>query len=193
MEAWIPYAFAAAIFIAVRDFISKDIIKKYTYTEYVIIANIIINKFYFLYQLIMESWIPYAFAAAIFIAIRDFISKDIIKKYNYTEYVIIANIIIFIGTIIYLVATKTDIRKIKKPNWSELGIILLRLFIVYMIVDPCIFNSLKLCDNPGYAKSVINLNTLFLLVLAFMFYKTEFNMKKSIGVIIILVGTYLIY
>ena len=141
----------------------------------------------------MESWIPYAFAAAIFIAIRDFISKDIIKKYNYTEYVIIANIIIFIGTIIYLVATKTDIRKIKKPNWSELGIILLRLFIVYMIVDPCIFNSLKLCDNPGYAKSVINLNTLFLLVLAFMFYKTEFNMKKSIGVIIILVGTYLIY
>ena len=141
----------------------------------------------------MESWIPYAFAAAIFIAIRDFISRDIIKKYNYTEYVIIANIIIFIGTIIYLVATKTDIRKIKKPNWSELGIILLRLFIVYMIVDPCIFNSLKLCDNPGYAKSVINLNTLFLLVLAFMFYKTEFNMKKSIGVVIILVGTYLIY
>jgi uncharacterized membrane protein len=141
----------------------------------------------------MESWIPYAFAAAIFIAIRDFISRDIIKKYNYTEYVIIANIIIFIGTIIYLVATKTDIRKIKKPNWSELGIILLRLFIVYMIVDPCIFNSLKLCDNPGYAKSIINLNTLFLLVLAFMFYKTEFNMKKSIGVVIILVGTYLIY
>ncbi len=141
----------------------------------------------------MQSWIPYAFAAAIFIAIRDFISKDIIKKYTYTEYVIIANIIIFIGTIIYLVATKTDIRKIKKPNWSELGIILLRLFIVYILVDPCIFNSLKLCDNPGYAKSIINLNTLFLLILALMFYKTEFSMKKTFGVIIVLFGTYLIY
>ena len=89
----------------------------------------------------MQSWIPYAFAAAIFIAIRDFISKDIVKKYSYTEYVIIANIIIFIGTIIYLVVTKTDIRKIKKPNWSELGVILLRLFIVYMLVDPCIFKT----------------------------------------------------
>jgi len=141
----------------------------------------------------MQTWIPYAFAAAIFIAVRDFISKDIIKNFTYTEYIIIANIIIFIGTIIYLFITKTDIRKIKTPNWSELGIILLRLFIVYIIVDPCIFNSLKLCDNPGYAKSIINLNTLFLLILALIFYKIEFDMKKSLGVVIVLFGTYLIY
>ena len=141
----------------------------------------------------MQSWIPYAFAAAIFIAVRDFISKDIIKNYTYTEYVIIANMIIFIGTIIYLVTSKTDIRKIKYPSWSELSLILLRLFIVYVLVDPCIFKSLKLCDNPGYAKSIINLNTLFLLILALIFYKIEFDMKKSLGVVIILFGTYLIY
>lgn len=151
----------------------------------------LLNKY--LFYLIMQTWIPYAFAAAIFIAVRDFISKDIIKNFTYTEYIIIANIIIFIGTIIYLFITKTDIRKIKTPNWSELGIILLRLFIVYIIVDPCIFNSLKLCDNPGYAKSIINLNTLFLLILALIFYKIEFDMKKSLGVVIVLFGTYLIY
>ena len=141
----------------------------------------------------MKTWLIYALVAAFFITIRDIISLDFIKRYDYIQYVIIANIIIFIGTIIYLVATKTDIRKIKKPNWSELGIILLRLFIVYILVDPCIFNSLKLCDNPGYAKSIINLNTLFLLILALMFYKTEFSMKKTFGVIIVLFGTYLIY
>ena len=151
----------------------------------------LLNKY--LFYLIMQTWIPYAFAAAIFIAVRDFISKDIIKNFTYTEYIIIANIIIFIGTIIYLFITKTDIRKIKTPNWSELGIILLRLFIVYIIVDPCIFNSLKLCDNPGYAKSIINLNNLFLLILALIFYKIEFDMKKSLGVVIVLFGTYLIY
>tara|TARA_Y100000389_G_scaffold27324_1_gene23429 strand:- start:2852 stop:3328 length:477 start_codon:yes stop_codon:yes gene_type:complete len=151
----------------------------------------LLNKY--LFYLIMQTWMPYAFAAAIFIAVRDFISKDIIKNFTYTEYIIIANIIIFIGTIIYLFITKTDIRKIKTPNWSELGIILLRLFIVYIIVDPCIFNSLKLCNNPGYAKSIINLNTLFLLILALIFYKIEFDMKKSFGVVIVLFGTYLIY
>ena len=89
--------------------------------------------------------------------------------------------------------SKTDIRKIKYPSWSELTLILLRLFIVYVLVDPCIFNSLKLCDNPGYAKSIINLNTLFLLILALIFYKIEFDMKKSLGVVIVLFGTYLIY
>ena len=141
----------------------------------------------------MEKWLPYAFVAAIFIAIRDFISKDIITRYNYSDYVIIANIIIFIGTIIYLLYSKKDITKIRPPKFTELLTIILRIFIIYMIIDPCIFNSLKLCDNPGYAKSVINLNTLFLLLLAFVFYKSEFNMKKTSGVIVILIGTYLIF
>ena len=61
----------------------------------------------------MEEWIPYAFAAAIFIAIRDFISKDIVDSYTYTDYMITANIILFIGTIIYIVVAKKDISKIK--------------------------------------------------------------------------------
>ncbi len=140
----------------------------------------------------MEKWIPFAVLAAIFIAVRDFISKDIINKYNYRDYIILANFIIFIGTIIYIVVTKKDITKIQKPNAKEFIIILLRLLIVYLIVEPCIFNSLKYCDNPSYAKSVINLNTLFLLILALVFYKTELNKKKILGVLLLVGGTYFV-
>ena len=140
----------------------------------------------------MEKWIPYAVLAAIFIAVRDFISKDIINKYNYKDYIILANFIIFIGTIIYIVVTKKDITKIQKPNVEEFIVILIRLLIVYLIVEPCIFNSLKYCDNPGYAKSVINLNTLFLLILALVFYKTELNKKKILGVLLLVGGTYFV-
>lgn len=140
----------------------------------------------------MEKWIPFAVLAAIFIAVRDFISKDIINKYNYKDYIILANFIIFIGTIIYIVVTKKDITKIQKPNAKELIVILIRLLIVYLIVEPCIFNSLKYCDNPGYAKSVINLNTLFLLILALVFYKTELNTKKIFGVLLLVGGTYFV-
>jgi len=140
----------------------------------------------------MEKWIPYAVLAAIFIAVRDFISKDIINKYNYKDYIILANFIIFIGTIIYIVVTKKDITKIQKPNVKEFIVILIRLLIVYLIVEPCIFNSLKYCDNPGYAKSVINLNTLFLLILALVFYKTEINKKKILGVLLLVGGTYFV-
>ncbi len=140
----------------------------------------------------MEKWIPFAVLAAIFIAVRDFISKDIINKYNYKDYIILANFIIFIGTIIYIIVTKKDITKIQKPNAKELIVILIRLLIVYLIVEPCIFNSLKYCDNPGYAKSVINLNTLFLLILALVFYKTELNTKKIFGVLLLVGGTYFV-
>ena len=140
----------------------------------------------------MEKWLPFAILAAIFIAVRDFISKDIINKYNYSDYIIIANIIIFIGTIFYIVFTKKDIRKIKKPTLKEFITIFIRLLIVYLIVEPCIFNALKYCNNPGYAKSIINLNTLFLLILALIFYKVKFNMKKILGVLLLLGGTYYI-
>ena len=141
----------------------------------------------------MQKWLPYAFIAAVFIAVRDFISKDIILKYDYIDYIIIANFIIFIGTIVYILVMNKDITKIKSPDFKELMTILLRLFIVYMIVDPCIFNSLKYCDNPGYAKSIINLNTLFLLILAFIFYNIKIDYQKTFGVILLLIGTYFIY
>ena len=30
----------------------------------------------------MEKWLPFALIAAVFIAVRDFISQDIVNKYN---------------------------------------------------------------------------------------------------------------
>ncbi len=140
----------------------------------------------------MEKWIPYAIVAAIFIAVRDLISKDILNMYTYSDYVIVSNIIIFIGTIVYLLYSKKDITKIRPPKFKELMTISVRLLLIYIIIDPCIFNSLKLCNNPGYAKSIINLNTIILIALAFIFYKSEINMKKIIGIMIVLFGTYFV-
>ena len=102
----------------------------------------------------MEAWLFYALMAAIFISIRDAISLDFIKRYDYIQYMVIANIIIFIGTILYVYSSGL---KIKKPNLKDSFIILIRLFIVYLIIDPSIYNSIKNCDNPGYAKSIISL------------------------------------
>ena len=53
----------------------------------------------------MKKWLPYAIMAAIFIAVRDLISRDIIYKYDYSDYIIIANMIIFIGTIIFILGS----------------------------------------------------------------------------------------
>tara|TARA_Y100001935_G_scaffold212135_1_gene182603 strand:- start:13442 stop:13861 length:420 start_codon:yes stop_codon:yes gene_type:complete len=137
----------------------------------------------------METWLFYALLAAVFISIRDVISLDFIKRYDYIQYMVIANIIIFIGTMGYVFTSGI---KIQKPNLKDFLIILIRILIVYLIIDPSVYNSIKNCDNPGYAKSIISLNTLFLFFIVAFMYKSEINPKKGAGVIGMLVGAYLL-
>ena len=135
----------------------------------------------------METWLFYALAAAIFISVRDIISLDFIKRYDYIQYMVIANIIIFIGTMVYVYATDF---KIQKPNLHDFFTILVRLLIVYFIIDPSIYNSIKNCDNPGYAKSIISLNTLFVFFIATVIYKSKIDAKKIAGIVLMLGGSY---
>ena len=135
----------------------------------------------------MQVWVIYALLAAIFISIRDIISIDFIKRYDYIQYMVIANIIIFIGTMIYVYVSGI---KIDKPTSNDFFIILMRLLIVYFVIDPSIYNSIKNCDNPGYAKSIISLNTLFVFFLVTIFYKSNIDIKKAAGIILMLTGSY---
>jgi drug/metabolite transporter (DMT)-like permease len=135
----------------------------------------------------MEVWLMYALMAAIFISIRDIISLDFIKRYDYIQYMVIANIIIFIGTMLYVFATDF---KIQKPKLNDFIVILMRILIVYLIIDPSIYNSIKNCENPGYAKSIISLNTLFVFFVATIIYKSKVDTKKIAGIIMMLAGSY---
>ncbi len=135
----------------------------------------------------MEVWLMHALMAAIFISIRDIISLDFIKRYDYIQYMVIANIIIFIGTMLYVFATDF---KIQKPKLNDFIVILIRLLIVYLIIDPSIYNSIKNCENPGYAKSIISLNTLFVFFVATIIYKSKVDTKKIAGIIMMLAGSY---
>ena len=135
----------------------------------------------------METWLLYALLAAVFISIRDIVSLDFIKRFDYVQYMVIANIIIFIGTMIYVFTTGF---KIQKPKLNDFVIILVRLLIVYFIIDPSIYNAIKNCDNPGYTKSIISLNTLFVFFLAAFIYKSKITMKKIAGILLMLGGSY---
>jgi len=129
----------------------------------------------------------YGIIAAIFIAIRDIFSNDLINRYEYIDYIIWANLIIFVATIIYIYFYNI---KLEVPERKDLFIILLRLAIVYMIIEPSIFYSIKYCDNPGYAKSIISLNTLFVFILAMFFLKAKIDKKKILGILLIFSGSY---
>ena len=128
----------------------------------------------------------YALGAAFFMAVRDIFSSKIARKYNYIDYIIHANIFVFIITMLYVLVTKRKIKII--DNYNDILLIILRLFIVYLIVEPCIFNSLKNSDNPSKPISIINLNVLILLVLTFVFFKKKITFKQLIGMGVIFVG-----
>ena len=40
----------------------------------------------------MQQWFLYALIAAIFIGVKDMMTKDLTKRYSYVEYIIIENI-----------------------------------------------------------------------------------------------------
>ena len=135
----------------------------------------------------MKTWLFYALLAAVFISIRDVISLDFIKRYDYIQYMVIANIIIFIGTMLYVFATDF---KIQKPKLNDFIVILIRILIVYLVIDPSIYNSIKNCENPGYAKSIISLNTLFVFFIATIIYKSKVDTRRIAGIIMMLAGSY---
>ena len=138
----------------------------------------------------MQQWFLYALIAAVFIGIKDMMTKDLTNRYSYIEYIIIANIFIFIITMIYIFTMKP---KLKRPNVKDGLFIFLRILIVLLIIEPCIFMALKHCDNPGYAKSIINLNTLVAFVLGLFILHNDFEIKNIIGIGLIVGGTLLIY
>ena len=138
----------------------------------------------------MQQWFIYALIAAVFIGVKDLMTKDLTNRYSYVEYIIVANIIVFAVTIVYIFTMKP---KLKKPNMKDGLFIFLRLCIVFLIVEPCIFMALKHCDNPGYAKSIINLNTLVAFVLCIFILHNDFEIKNMIGIGLIVGGSLLIY
>jgi len=130
----------------------------------------------------------YALVAALFIAIRDVFASKIARKYNYIDYIIHVNIFVFIITMIYVLFTKRKIKII--DDYNDIFLIILKLFIVFIIVEPCIFNAFKNSDNPSKSVSIINLNILILLFITIVFFKQKMSFKQFLGVIIIFAGLF---
>ena len=74
----------------------------------------------------------YALMAAFFMAVRDIFSSRIARKYNYIDYIIHANIFVFIITMVYVLVTKRKIKMI--DDYNDIFLIITRLIIVYIIV-----------------------------------------------------------
>lgn len=137
----------------------------------------------------MESWVYYAVLAAVFIAVRDVFGKRISQRYSFVQYLGYASIIVAVCTWIYIFAADV---KMKPLNMEYLGLILIRLLIVYIIIEPSLYFCINNCKNLGEASAIINMNVLFAFIISCYLYKTPIDIRKVMGILLVIGGSYFI-
>ena len=137
----------------------------------------------------METWIKYALVAAVFLSIKNIISKNLSGKYEYKDYLIYAISFSFIGIWSYVFITGYKPATIEK---SDILMILFRVAIVYAIIDPSIYKAYKNCTNPGKASSIINLDLVLTFIISVIFLNVKCDFKSLGGIALIIGGAFLI-
>ena len=82
--------------------------------------------------------------------------------------------------------------KMKPLNMEYLGLILIRLLIVYMIIEPSLYFCINNCKNLGEASAIINMNVLFAFIISCYLYKTPIDIRKILGILLVIGGSYFI-
>jgi uncharacterized membrane protein len=137
----------------------------------------------------MELWIQYALIAAVFLSVKNMISKHLSDKYKYIDYLVYAISFSFIGVWSYVFATGYKPNKIEN---KDIIIILFRILIVFAVIDPAIYKAFKSCANPGKASCIINMEVILTFILSVVFLNTKIESTSIIGMIMILGGGYMV-
>ena len=137
----------------------------------------------------MDLWVKYALIAALFLSLKNMISKHLSDKYKYIDYLIYAISFSFIGVWLYVFATGYKPGKIEN---NDIVIILFRIVLVYAIIDPAIYKAFKGCSNPGKASCIINMEVILTFILSVIFLKSQLEPRSIIGMIVMLAGGYMV-
>ena len=142
----------------------------------------------------MELWLIYGLIAAVLIASRDVFTKKFTGKYSTTEhllyYYLLCGIFISLYAIYKKYIQKEKIKLIHTDDLWKYGIVAA---ISVIIIGPCEVMSIRKSKNPGQAKAVVNLNTLFLFFMSIYFIKSEkITMKKIVGILLTIGGIFLV-
>lgn len=142
----------------------------------------------------MESWLIYAFVAAVLIAARDIFTKKFSKKYTAIEhllyYYILCGFFIILLAIYKSRVQGEKIRFIESEDlWKYMGVAA----VSAIIISPCQVLSLKECDNPGKSKAIVNLNGVIVFLMSLYLLKdVKFETKTFLGILLAAIGVYLI-
>ena len=137
----------------------------------------------------MELWVKYALVAAVFLSVKNMISKNLSSKYKYLDYLVYAISFSFIGIWSYVFITG---HKPSKIETNDILMILVRVAIVYAIIDPSIYNAYKNCTNPGKASSIISIEVALTFIISVLFLNVKCDFKSIGGIALMIGGAFLL-
>ena len=83
-------------------------------------------------------------------------------------------------------------QKVKKVDKLDICKLIIKIFIIYLIIDPCIYMSIKKTDNPGNAKAIVNLNTVLTFIIGVYLFKQKYTYKNLLLILLIVIFTLLL-
>ena len=138
----------------------------------------------------MNDWVKYALIAAVFISIKNLITKNISSKYKYIDYLVYAISFSFICIWTYVISTGHTVAKVEN---TDILVILVRVFIVYVIIDPSIYKAIQTCGpNVGKPMCIINTEVILTFILSVIFLKAKIDSKVVVGIILMITGGYVV-
>ena len=141
----------------------------------------------------MEQWIFYAGVAALLIAMRDIFTKKFSTKYSPIEHLLYYYVLCSVFIILYCTYQSVYLKRdVKMIDTKDIWKYVLVTGITVAVIAPCEVLSLKYCKTAGQSKSIINLNTLFVFVLGIIFFNDKFSMRKLLGIMLTILGIYLV-
>lgn len=143
----------------------------------------------------MENWIFYALIAAILIGSRDIFTTSFTKKYTSSQHLLHYYVLCGLVIVIYCLFRKNIYKEnnFKMIDKGDIWKYILIAIITVIIISPCMYESLRLSDNPGKAKAIINLNTIVVFFISYLFLRSvKIEMKSILGILFIVIGIYLI-
>ena len=134
------------------------------------------------------NWVTYAIIAAISFSGMILIYKKLLLvgiNQNLLNLFIFGLVFLGFGSIVF--ATKTPIKL------SYMMIVLLIVASIFSLIgNYSMVKSYSSAPNPGYATTLVSTQLIIISVLSIIFFKSDFSWTKFLGIVIVLLGSYLV-
>ena len=138
----------------------------------------------------MKPWVVYGLLAAVLVSLADMTRKYLTKTLP-TPIIILVPLLVA-GTISFLLYSTSDLPSLQQISNKDLCI-LIAIGSLIPIGHYCITKTIQTVHNPGYAKTIVSLNVILSLFASlYIFRESKLSQKALLGVILVLLGSYLV-